>query len=59
MTNIGGFLRRVILVAALALLAVPGAGATLALACKENAMLVFDSSGSMSSIRNGLPKIVV
>ncbi|MGI9411841.1 MAG: vWA domain-containing protein [Hyphomicrobiaceae bacterium] len=59
MTSIDGFLRRLVLVIALALLAVPGAGATLALACKENAMLVFDSSGSMSSIRNGLPKIVV
>ena len=59
MAKLGRYLRRAVAVVVLAMLAVPGAGATLALACKENAMLVFDSSGSMSSIRNGLPKIVV
>lgn len=32
-------------------------GLTPALACKEEAMLVFDASGSMSTARDGLPKI--
>lgn len=32
-------------------------GLTPALACKEEAMLVFDASGSMSIARDGLPKI--
>jgi Ca-activated chloride channel family protein len=34
-------------------------GLTPALACKEEAMLVFDASGSMSTARDGLPKIEI
>ena len=47
------------MVVALMLAMVPGVGATFAWACQENAMLVFDASGSMASIRDGLPKITV
>ncbi len=42
---------------ALALLLQPALGLGLAQACQENAMLVFDASGSMARIHDGLPKI--
>ena len=51
--------RKLVMVMAVMLAAVPSVGVTYAWACQENAMLVFDASGSMASIRDGLPKIVV
>lgn len=59
MLSLHRFVRKIAMVVALVLAMVPSVGVTYAWACQENAMLVFDASGSMASIRNGLSKIMV
>ena len=50
-------LKKMISVVSMALALVPGLGGHFAWACRENAMLVFDASGSMALFRDGRPKI--
>ena len=49
--------RQLLCVFAVVLLFANSIGTTFAWACRENAMIVFDASGSMALFREGRPKI--